>query len=55
MIISARHTLSSDLQETLLVKFLRQNHARMKLTVADNQHKFDSSTTSVLYKLNAWL
>ena len=55
MIISARCTLSSVLQEKLLVKFSRQYHAPMEITFADNQHKFDSRTTSTLYSLNGWL
>ena len=46
MIISARFTLSSVLQEKLLVKFSRQYHALMNITFADNQHKFDSRTTT---------
>ena len=50
IIISARRILSSVLQEKLLVKFPRQYHAPMKITFADNQHKFDSRTTSFLLK-----
>ena len=41
MVISARGTISSALQENLLVKFSRQYHAPMKINFADNQHKFD--------------
>ena len=48
MIISARRTLCSVLQEKLLVKFSRQNHAPTKKTFAENQYKFDSRTTSAL-------
>ena len=49
MIISARRTLSSVLQERLLEKFSRQYHALMKITFVDNQHKFDFRTTLALY------
>ena len=42
MIISKRSTLSFALQEKLLVKLMRQNHAPTKITIADNQHKLDS-------------
>ena len=52
IIISARRTLSSVLQEKLLLKFSRQYHAPTKITFADNQQKFDSRTTSALYILN---
>ena len=55
MIISALHTLSSGLQEKVLVKFFLHHHAPMKVTFADNQDKFDYRTTSVLYILNDWL
>ena len=55
MIISALHTLSSGLQEKVLVKFFLHHHAPMKVTFADNQDKFDYLTTSVLYILNDWL
>ena len=55
MIISARSTLPSVLQEKLLVKFSRQYHALMKITFAENQHKFDSRTISTLSMLNVWL
>ena len=41
MIIFARRTLSSVLQEKLLVKFSRQYRAPMEIPFADNQHKFD--------------
>ena len=39
------YSLSSALQEKLLVKFLRHNHAPTIITFADNQHKFSSGTT----------
>ena len=55
MIISARRTLSSVLQEKLLAKYSRQYHAPMKITFADNRHKFNFLTTSALYILNDWL
>ena len=55
MFISERRTLSSFLKEKLLVKFSRQHHAPMEINFANNQHKFDSRTTSVLYILNDWL
>ena len=51
MIISAHRTLSSAWQERVLVKFSRQYHAPMKITFADNHHKFKSRTTSALYIL----
>ena len=46
IIISGRRNFSSVLQEKLLVKFFSQYHAPTKTTFADNQHKFDSRTTS---------
>ena len=52
MIIFARRIHCTALQEKLPVKFSRQCHAPMKITFADNQHKFDSRTTSALYMLN---
>ena len=45
MIIFACRTLSFVLQEKLLVKFSSQYHAPMKITFANNQHKFDSRAT----------
>ena len=50
IIISARRILSSVLPEKLLLKIPRQYHAPTKITFADNQHKFDSRTTSFLLK-----
>ena len=55
MIIPARRTISSVLQEKLLAKFSRQYHAPTKITFAGNKHKFDTHTTPALYILNDWL
>ena len=52
MIISARRTLCSVLQEKFLGELSCQYHAPMKITFADNQQKFDSRTTSTLYTLS---
>ena len=53
MIIFTCRTLSFVLQDKLLVKFSSQYHPPTKLTFANNQHKFDSSSSEDVFKTSS--